>query len=399
MRHAHESSESQSPKVLFAQMREGFLFLRPRYRIKATARRIAEQRQQFASLQSLDAATKHKLMPEMRRAFHRVARAQDIGLGLMLFLLVVGAAISVPTEIPVIGWIIERTHFDVPKASLAFSGGLGLFYFLVFPIARMGLKTLIAVYSATLTLFGIAVSAPLNLTVHFPVLINFVGGAALMGALLPLRLVLWRRMARQADAILILRLMELIAVIEENPSKWNELPFRAKLLSKLDAIAVLIKGDFRRLWGTRDPELSRWLGQYTTEVAFSIHCLGKWLISPRIDTRNCLIERVCHLFICIARADWDEIPRDPIVSVEPQQKWLTRALQIIRLTVTSIIPITILWLLNRFNVKLEDPIKTYLYAAASLWAAIAWIAAFDPLYSTKIEAIKSLIPFVGSSKK
>jgi hypothetical protein len=255
--------------------------------------------------------------------------------------------------------------------------------------------------------FVIAVSTPHNLFTVRPYFIDFLGGAAMMGLFiaslsigsLPWWLSSSRRMSKQADAVLIYRLVQLIAAVEESPSEWHELPFRDNLLSRLDAIAILVQGDLRRAWRTRDPDLSQWLGDYTAAVASSMRDLGKWLITPRVDTRDHFLERLRDLLVCVARGDWDGIPRDLVPPTKPEERWFARPLRGVRILVTSVIPITILWLLTLLKVALAEPAKTYLYAGAFLWAAIAWIAALDPLYAVKIEAIKNLMSLAGSEKK
>jgi hypothetical protein len=205
-----------------------------------------------------------------------------------------------------------------------------------------------------------------------------------------------------ADALLVDRLVSLLAYIEQNPRQWNQGAFKKQVITKLEALAIGVEAYLFRGLHPKDNVTEAWLKGRSREIAAAFRALKSWILTPMSDTAIQLKQRLSMLLVHAAAGDWDSLERLQAVAVSESRLWRTRILNWVGVILTGGIPLLLFELVQRMpTLKLPDPVAQYVHVGVLMWAALALIAAFDPLFGAKISALKDvfqLLPIPGKKK-
>jgi hypothetical protein len=396
------------------------LFLFPRRRKRYFRKIVVEHsradRAAFRNLTSIDEAARKRLLPKVRRTLNRVQRASSsFRLTTYLALLVVQLAISFAVMFPLLFWIFDANRFASVWPAVA--GAIVCYGFIFLIPARTYLghrqrsvntALLACVYPGVIALFALANSDwqwHLPRTGWIAEIVAFLAGASIIGAfgvaitvgLLPLLLVSTRSLRRHTDALVLSRLVKLLADVEKYPALWDELPFKTDVIKELDGVANMMERDLPAQFAARDQDFLLWLRAKTKGIAAYIRDMRKWVSFPRNDTHAYFCRQMGSVVECLADGNWDGLPEIP-----PDQtpvSWVTRTFTISRGLGASLTPLALLAVLGLLKIKLPDAVAPYVYLGAILWAAVGTVALLDPLYASKFEIVKSAIQLLPTGKK
>jgi hypothetical protein len=218
------------------------------------------------------------------------------------------------------------------------------------------------------------------------------------------QLLLRRVMAMCPDAVIVYTLLDMLYVLDIriHPETWSKSWFRQYLIHDLEQVSYCLEHYIPKLLKSGDAQTDQWTRQMTREAAFAMRDLKKWVILPRSDTKSQLTIRVTDAFICVAAGNWDDLGRTNYQSASISEVWHTRIISAIRVIIVSGLPWLVLLILQRTPLALTDPVETYVKIGALVWTLLSFIAALDPLFSTKISALKditSLLPTAGEKSR
>ncbi|HEY0785205.1 MAG TPA: hypothetical protein VGD62_04990 [Acidobacteriaceae bacterium] len=368
----------------------------------STVRASRRDRARFLALASVDAATKHRLFPQVRRTINRLYLAQTpTSAAQYLGKMALFTLLFVPACFLLIRWIAASLSMAWKPLSLECAGAL-LSYASIFLLDRLHARSrAVAIAAFPLTLLVFAALVTYTHQAHAPAFQNaiaFLGGASLVGAFatalligqLPLILLSARAIRHSIDARIFVRVLNLLSKIEQHPFRWQELAFKTELLTELNAIARMIQHDLPAQCSSFEDEVFRaWLRERMTLVATRFREMKQWIILPRADTRDYLLQQLAAITISLAQGDWDALPTAQTSQQARRAGHLANALGSLRTLAASVLPILILVALARLHVRLPEALRLYAYLAASFWLGIGVLSLLDPLYAARLDAVKS----------
>jgi len=368
------------------------------------------KREVFGALSTISPDVRRQLAPALRRHVNRlvVLRAKTIRLGI----------------IASIAWFVffyQRIHnFDV------FTRSIPGFILMLSTIAMLFLPTLIAdrlsvsrltsvaataVWTALLIAgYGVWNSVPgsqrewLNAAVALPapaieqsirLLFGF-GVFMLALSIIAIRQIQQER--RRPDSVLTSSLLEVLAILQTKPNRWTDLSIKRDLIQELESAANAVEGDLPAQLMTGHLADDRWLKEMTLKRASALRNLKRWVLMPKVDTRDRFVEQVSNILVYVLRGDWDSMPMAEPDPVSATDRWSLRLAGLLRIVITGFLPAIALWFALRIKLLLPGPTMDYLAGAALVWALVVTISSLDPVYSAKVEAFKHLFQ-LGTSIK
>jgi hypothetical protein len=243
----------------------------------------------------------------------------------------------------------------------------------------------------------IAVSAMLGVLIYGLVIII----AIMLTA--PVSYALTQRKKRlYADAVLVSGLLILLAYVEEHEKQWNQMNFKKWVISELENLALGIEVYLFQSFRPHDSLTENWIKERSHEMAATVRKFKSWILTPMPDTPLQFKCRLGCALVHAASGAWDSLERTQITSISEPRRWHTRVLNWLGVILTGGIPLLLFELIQRMpTLKLPDPVAQYLHVGVLMWAALALIAAFDPLFGAKVTALKDvfqLLPIPGKKK-
>lgn len=111
------------------------------------------------------------------------------------------------------------------------------------------------------------------------------------------------------DAVVVDCLLDILSLLQAKPSRWSELSVKRDLIAELEAAASIVEGDLPALLQTGNAADDRWFGKMTSQSAAALRSLKRWVLMPKLDTRDRLTDQVCSILVSVLRGDWDNLPR------------------------------------------------------------------------------------------
>jgi hypothetical protein len=217
------------------------------------------------------------------------------------------------------------------------------------------------------------------------------------------------RMKRLPDSVLIDRLVNLLAQIDDGASHWHLSDFRQNLVFQLDQIVDLFQ--FYLLRESADTsDISLWKKRMRTQYCNAVRELKKWALVPKPDTRQFLAAEVSKMLVHVSLGEWDSVKRlaqlDPEeIVVQPSP--LSRAADLLNTLVIGFLPLAALavyqYLMPRYLfIHSNKPgVPPYLAGAALLWGVLTVLARMDSNLSAKVGLFKDatqLLPIPGKKQ-
>lgn len=204
------------------------------------------------------------------------------------------------------------------------------------------------------------------------------------------------------DSLVVTRLLRVLVRIERQPNRWADLAFRRNMISDLEDVALCIEVYIPRRVESGNRVLNVAFRQEAEQMAAAVRNLAKWIVAPKPDTQRQFIERVSSNLVSAIRGNWGDFERVEPERIPSVQAWRSRLGALLRVILIGLMPGTVLWVVQSSPaLALSDPIAEYAKAGALLWALLSVFVALDPLFGTKLGALKdisSLLPLPGKGK-
>jgi hypothetical protein len=201
------------------------------------------------------------------------------------------------------------------------------------------------------------------------------------------------------DALIVSNLVQILYVVESQ--SWTSWSTKNELLELLEEIAVTIEKGIRRSIRLDDAVTDSWLGERSRRMSAAMRELKKWVITPKADTREHFIEWIRRDLIIAVQGNWDAWEQAKPGKLTRKQ-WVARVYSVIRTLGIAFGPLALFYAVQQTPWALIGTPANTLTIIAFLWMVITLIAAFDPLFEPKIDAMKNvtdMLPFIGRSKQ
>jgi hypothetical protein len=206
--------------------------------------------------------------------------------------------------------------------------------------------------------------------------------------------------ALHPDTFVANRLLELIALLEERPERWQKVAFRSLLPERIEEIAACVEHRIPELVRTRNPHTDGVQRQVMREIANAIRSLQTWVLTPKEDTREWLVLRLAEALACVVTAEWDGLERREEELARVPVSWKAALVDWLKAIASAVIPIA-LFLVFRTPLHLTEPFAQYIKICLLLWTALVLVARVDPLFGVKVTALKNTLSLfkLSSAKK
>jgi hypothetical protein len=207
-----------------------------------------------------------------------------------------------------------------------------------------------------------------------------------------------QRSIQHPDAVVVYWMLRMVYSIERNPARWQEISFKNNLMYALEEIARCVERDLPNVLQTRDVEHQVWFQHRTKAISASLRSLKKWICLPRADTREKFLAHISSQFIHSAQGHWDNLSCEDPQTASASSR-LSKLLRYVRIGIGAVLPLSVLWLVQKLALPLEPSTAQYATIGAIIWFILSVVFAVDPFVGQKIGAFRELMQaFPGESK-
>ena len=390
-----------------------------RYFVKSVLARARKNVNKFKGINNIDADIINKLMPNARHFLVRSAIRkfwEDIISLPFIIVYVLISFISI-TLTPIIVNSFMNESFDSLAFILIFSNILAIqlismlfvFLFALFPrilkifhlffliLSLMSVSTLILNYwpnNFFPAIMFFLVSTFLCQTLFlFGVSFAVIGFA--IADIVSLRLLKYR----YPDAFIIYQFIELINSLDNGQKSWVDANFRRTILLNIEEVANCIEKDLFRKLKSGDRKTDDKFDKIAHCIAASLRLKKVWVLTPKEDTLEYLLDEFKSYLINIVLGNWDELDQVEPKKISTKRIWLERIRRTFRVLIIGGIPFLALGLIQSSSIALVSPYVDYATIGAILWAVITIVVTFDPLFVVKVDAMRDVMTLLPLSRK
>lgn len=201
-------------------------------------------------------------------------------------------------------------------------------------------------------------------------------------------ILIWRRERYHPDIEITHQLLTILSKLENGD--WSRLEFRQELLPAIENVARIIQYEIPKKLKSGDELTDSWTVYTFIRLASALRRLKKWVVTPKIDTKQRLIEHITDYLICIYSGNWDKLEQcDP--EVITQKQWILRTLNALKTMTLSIIPILVYGFIQQTPIAISEPTSTYIAVATGGWAVLSFMLVLDPSLNSKVQVAKEFI--------
>jgi hypothetical protein len=209
---------------------------------------------------------------------------------------------------------------------------------------------------------------------------------------------------RYPYAFLIRYLMEAVRQLEAAGERWTDIEVRAELMAKIARAGAIVRGPLFRSFRCRDGATFIWRMQQTNLISAALLEKQRWLITPKADTREVLLEWFARTIVALVSGTWDDLelllegesPGEPAQALSSWRRARNLAFGASRTVSVAILPALLFvagsWA-NLFN-GMSSGVVDYIRVGLFVWAAVSLMFMLDPLIKDKIEALKQAASIV-----
>lgn len=390
------------------------------------ARNVRQEMALFGGLESIGPDTKKRIFPALLHSEVLLANAKDSrnhpSIPLVFLIVIPALIITFGTPFFVMkfwGFSFESSTWLITKIGFYFLYLLGICIVLGLVSVILNAKSVAIQYSVLIlfTIISILVLAWFYLTkesvqtgilsieiisvfsfwlLYFAYILIFV-----MPLVFLIDFIAEYKLRYHPEAVVAGSLLKILTRVEFSPKLWKEMEFKQEICLELETIAVELQ-KFSNRMETRDLETNIWFKKHIAEVAQSFRVKKKLILSPIPQSRQELINGISQSLVSVVQGNWGNLKTENLQTFKEESRlWIKRIPEFVKSIFVSAIPLIVLYLLQFTPLKFEEPYWSYAKIGGIVWFAISLMIMLDPLYNTKLTAlknIKGLFPF-GEKEK
>jgi len=215
--------------------------------------------------------------------------------------------------------------------------------------------------------------------------------------------------SRYPDGVMTIALFNALKWLEDAGEKWGELDLRSRVAGQIDASSVIARTYLFRRFHVVDHTTQLWKLQQANSIAAALSEKQRWLMTPKSDTQDALLNSLSRSLVALLSGAWDELehiePLDRSVLEDVPVGRLQRAwfisMGIARSISVAALPGVLFWLLKSFNVLPEIAPNTlsYIWIGILVWGALILAYMLDPQIKEKISTLKEVNALLNPMSK
>lgn len=402
-------------------------------KIRAEVRRRTKA---FMTIKSIEDKRKNQLLPYIRHSVaHLAADSYVFNKTFNIWLLIVSCVSLVVASlitVPVTTYAVEREYIKYILSLDEFIPTLFEQFLLTFfgVVVVMGLLGLLAFFrgrgsaasnrlfspiaiflTATIVLGGMYVlfrkSGQEPLGVHELSIFKILAGGVIFCLVIIPSFFLFtprnfeRRFSKMSflNSFVINELLIVLLMLEKQPRQWNNMGYKKKLIAHVEEIAAIIERRMPSASTSEDGPANKWVKTIAEEIATGFRELIKWIITPKLDTREKLIAYISDCLVLASQGDWDRFPRSTPEKIPTPEAMRQKAIKLLRTLFIAFLPVSILTVISRVGNNMSPTIYTYISVGSYIWAILTLLSSLDPEYNVKLNTVKSLSELITGTAR
>lgn len=205
---------------------------------------------------------------------------------------------------------------------------------------------------------------------------------------------------RYPHASIVRRLSDTLAALERHRVLWLLPASRASAIARIDRAATLVQWRLFRSLRTTDQATRAWRDDRAQRVSHALREKERWLITPKADTREVLLERLSDFLSVFLTGAWDllEAAEGDLPRALPTVRGIMR---MARAVIIGFLPAALFGAGRHWQVfSLGSPLDDYVLGGLALWGLVSLISVSDPLFKENLSAVKEIVSMIrGGGKK
>jgi hypothetical protein len=191
-------------------------------------------------------------------------------------------------------------------------------------------------------------------------------------------------------------LLNVLSLAADKSVQYTDFGTKRTILHRIERAADHMERCIPAALPSGDTQTDAWISRQAREMACSLRKLKREVFTTDATVYGHFIWQLRVTIILAATGQWNRLPRD--TSTGPKRQRIRDGLISAGATISrAVLPLAILWLVQRFIEIPESTLKTLLVGGL-IWACLTVIAAFDPLFGEKISALKDVGDLISSAR-
>jgi hypothetical protein len=389
-----------------------------RSRLRRTAARFVGNRVfWFMHVETLAPEVRRELLPEARRSIKRLARAwlaleesarlsRVAGAAAVPVGMIVAAAAAagrIQPDLDLARWVVAvllwaaasvvllSVAFAQHRAGVQWFGKRGRAVWLTACTILAG-AAVVAIEAAEVgegSLAGFVVLGAALAVVTVTLLVVGIGIVARAAAY-----VSWRyAMLTAAQSLVIDALIAATVEVERYSSGKRNKP---GIMHSLETAAITLERELPRGMPSSDPSTDAWIREHANAAAAALRTEKRAVFALRDGGDPMLSWRLARTLERVVRRDYAGLERAPTV-VERQSR-RGRVASFAGTLILAALPVTAVVVLEELSGGLDGPLRSTLLTVSIAWAAVTLLSRFDPLFGSKLAALKDTSELLRTPK-
>jgi hypothetical protein len=190
-----------------------------------------------------------------------------------------------------------------------------------------------------------------------------------------------------------------IIFLDKHASDWSTIEQRQSLLEYLEYTAQYIQYSLPRLSRTKDGFTTEWLTGNAVELAEGIRQYKKWILTPKIDTYEHLLQAIVSIFKHVLDDNWGELPQNKPEKIPFRP--VKFAVNFLKNIILGISPLIFLAILIQIvpQIATNAEVVGAAFVAAFIWLVVSLANQFDTNLKDKIDIVTKVKGLITPNSK
>jgi hypothetical protein len=199
---------------------------------------------------------------------------------------------------------------------------------------------------------------------------------------------------REPVTYLAIRLYRLIRKLEKDPSQWTIPQFKNEVATDLERIAAIFDFALPHRLRAADLDTNMWLKNNLAGIALALRMKKKLVFNPDAGSYKRLTGSLSRTLYHVVEGNWAWLETESLSKMtlrEGSWLWFKRLLAILKGLLVAAAPLGLLYLTQRIpELKFDPQYFAWINIVCIGWLAVSLLLMIDPLFSSKLSAIKAI---------
>jgi hypothetical protein len=194
-------------------------------------------------------------------------------------------------------------------------------------------------------------------------------------------------------SIIIYRLIFLIDALERCETIPISLRDKEWYLIRLEEVANCVEHYVPSGLKSRDFITDNWTKETTKRIAAAIRNKKKWILTPKSDTREYILQSMTFALTCFIYGNWDaleQIEPEKLSSPQLRHSIFTFLINLLRIILIGVLPLVSVWLFQQTPFAFTGIGREYVIIGIFVWELLTLVFVLDPNLGVKISVMKDV---------